>query len=287
MKCIVLAGGTGSRLYPMTESISKQLLPVYDKPLIYYPLCTAMLAGIKDILIISTPKDLPLLSKLLDNGSKWGINLSYAEQEKPNGIAEAFLIGEKFIDGQPVCLILGDNIFYGDGLTARLEKARTLKDGAILFAHHVPDPQRYGVVSFDENTKPIKFEEKPEHPSSNWALSGLYFYGPSVVEKAKSLKPSPRGELEITDINQQYLEEKNVEVQTLGRGYTWLDTGTPESLLEASLFVRTLEKSQGFKISCPEEVAYFKGFISKDDLRGLAESYGKSTYGEYLNSLLK
>lgn len=285
MKGIILAGGSGTRLSPMTQAVSKQLLPVYDKPMIYYPLSTLMLAGIREVLIISTPGDLPRFERMLGDGSKWGLNFSYKVQPKPNGIAETFVLGEEFIDGSAVCLILGDNIFYGDGLSEKLEKAARISSGAILFSHHVTDPSRYGVVEFDAGMKPLSVEEKPEKPKSNWALTGLYFYGADVVGKAKNLKPSARGELEITDINRLYLDEKAIEIVTLGRGFTWLDTGTPDSLLEAALFVRTIEKRQGFKISCPEEIAYNKGYIDTAALTQLLVEYGQSDYGAYLQAL--
>ncbi len=286
MKGIILAGGSGTRLNPMTQAISKQLLPVYDKPMIYYPLSTLMLAGIREILIISTPHDLPIYREALGDGSQWGIELLYTEQLQPNGIGEAFILGEAFIDDNPVCLILGDNIFYGDGLPARLVEATSIKQGAVLFAHHVTDPGQYGVIEFAADMTPLGIEEKPRNPKSNWALAGLYFYGPDVVAKAKSITPSARGELEISDINQMYLTENKIKVVTLGRGYTWLDTGTPDNLLEAALFVRTIEKRQGFKISCPEEIAYNKGYISTSDLSEQSRSFGTSDYGKYLQALV-
>ena len=286
MKGIILAGGSGTRLNPMTQAISKQLLPIYDKPMIYYPLSTLMLAGIRDILIISTPNDLAVYQRVMGDGSQWGLNFSYKEQLEPRGIAEAFILGEEFIDGSPVCLILGDNIFYGDGMPDRLREAATIAEGAVLFAHHVSDPRQYGVVEFDASMRPLNIEEKPEFPKSNWALAGLYFYGPEVVTIAKKIKPSDRGELEISDVNQLYLEQDAVKVVTLGRGYTWLDTGTPDNLLEAALFVRTIEKRQGFKISCPEEIAFSLGYISQAQMVELSKKFGQSDYGKYLQALV-
>lgn len=286
MKGIILAGGSGTRLSPMTQAISKQLLPIYDKPMIYYPLSTLMLAGIRDILIISTPNDLAVYQRVMGDGSKWGLSFSYQEQLQPRGIAEAFILGEEFINGSPVCLILGDNIFYGDGLPNRLKEAATISEGAILFAHHVSDPAQYGVVEFDANMRPLNIEEKPKVPKSNWALAGLYFYGPEVVSIAKKITPSARGELEISDINQLYLNEDAVKVVTLGRGYTWLDTGTPDNLLEAALFVRMIEKRQGFKISCPEEIAFSLDYISVAQLAELSTKFGQSDYGKYLQALV-
>jgi glucose-1-phosphate thymidylyltransferase len=286
MKGIILAGGSGTRLHPMTLVTSKQLMPVYDKPMIYYPLSTLMLAGIRDILIISTPKDLPNFQALLGDGSKWGISLSYAEQPSPDGLAQAYIIGADFVGDSPSCLILGDNIFYGHGVTDLFSSAITGNDGATVFAYHVSDPERYGVVEFDKDKKAISIEEKPVQPRSNWAVTGLYFYDREVVDIAANLKPSARGELEITDVNRIYLERGKLSVQELGRGYAWLDTGTPDSLLEASEFVATLERRQGFKISCPEEIAFNLKFITETQLSAIAQSYGKSTYGKYLIQVL-
>ncbi len=287
MKGIILAGGSGTRLYPLTKSVSKQLLPVYDKPTIYYPLSTLMLAGIRDILIISTPRDLPLIRDLFGDGKRLGLNFSYAEQAKPNGIAEAFVIGEKFLAGSSVSLILGDNLFYGHEISKMLEKAVEQKSGATVFAYHVHDPERYGVVEFDKAGKAISIEEKPKQPKSNWAVTGLYFYDGSVCEMARTLKPSKRGELEITDLNQLYLNKGSLRVECFGRGVAWLDTGTHESLLSSSTFVQTIEQRQGLKIACVEEIAYHKGFITADQLIRLAEEAPSSGYSVYLKNLIK
>jgi len=287
MKGIILAGGAGTRLHPVTKSISKQILPVYDKPMIYYPLSALMLAGIRDILIISTPEDLPLYQTLLEDGSQLGLTLSYTVQPSPDGLAQAFLIGEDFIGAEPVCLILGDNIFYGHGFSRTLQKAATIKDGAIVFGYYVNDPQRYGVVDFDQNGKVLSLEEKPVHPKSNYAVTGLYFYGNDVIGKAKTLKPSKRGELEITDLNRLYLEEGRLTVRVMGRGMAWLDTGTQESLLQAANYMYTIEQRQGLKISCIEEIAYLMEYIDRSQLLALAEKMRNSTYGQYLISVAK
>ncbi|KQS76626.1 glucose-1-phosphate thymidylyltransferase [Rhizobium sp. Leaf384] len=287
MKGIILAGGSGTRLHPMTLVTSKQLMPVYDKPMIYYPLSTLMLAGIRDILIISTPVDLPNFQRLLGDGSAWGINLTYAEQPSPDGLAQAYIIGADFVGSDPSCLILGDNIFYGHGITDLFARASARTKGATVFAYHVADPERYGVVEFDKGMKALSIEEKPEAAKSNWAVTGLYFYDSDVIDIAANLKPSPRGELEITDVNKAYLERGDLNVELMGRGYAWLDTGTPDSLLDAGDFVATLERRQGFKIACPEEIAYLSGFIDANQLEVLGKKLGKSTYGKYLLSRLK
>jgi len=287
MKGIILAGGSGTRLYPMTNVMSKQLIPVYDKPMIYYPLSTLMLAGIRDILIISTPHDLPNFEYLLGDGSAWGISLSYAVQPSPDGLAQAYIIGADFVGKENSCLILGDNIFYGHGITDLFKSAVVEPNGATVFAYHVPDPERYGVVEFDKAMKVISLEEKPEKARSNWAVTGLYFYDNDVIDIAASLKPSQRGELEITDVNKAYLERGKLSVELMGRGYAWLDTGTPESLLEAGEFVGALQKRQGIKIGCPEEIAYRQGFIDAEQLAVLSNKLGKSTYGKYLASIIE
>lgn len=287
MKGIILAGGSGTRLYPLTKSISKQIMPIYDKPMIYYPLSVLMLANIRDILIISTPRDLPLFKELLGDGSDLGINLEYKVQEKPNGLAEAFLIGEEFIGSDNVALILGDNIFYGSGFTGLLEEASTLKKGAVIFGYPVKDPKAYGVVEFDEAGKAISLEEKPKEPKSNYAIPGLYFYDNTVIEKAKNVNPSARGEIEITSVNEMYLSEGKLNVKNLGRGTAWLDTGTHEALLEAANFVQTVQKRQGFYIACIEEIAYQKGWIGEEEVRELAKVMMKTKYGKYLVELMK
>ena len=287
MKGIILAGGSGTRLYPITKGISKQLIPVYDKPMIYYPLSTLMLAGITDILVISTPEYTPLFEQLLGDGSDIGVSLTYKVQEKPNGLAEAFILGADFIGDDSVCLILGDNIYYGSGLSKLVQEAAQKTNGATVFGYHVNDPERFGVVEFDDNMKALSIEEKPENPKSNYAVTGLYFYDNTVVEKAKNLKPSDRGELEITDINKLYLDESKLDVKLMGRGYAWLDTGTHDSMMEASSFIATIQKRQNLKVACLEEIAYRMGYISKKKLVELAQPMKKNDYGQYLLRLAK
>ena len=282
MKGIILAGGSGSRLYPMTMAASKQLMPVYDKPMIYYPLTTLMLAGIREILIITTPHDAPIFENLLGDGSQWGIKLTYAVQPEPKGLAQAYTIGADFVRGGPSALILGDNIYFGHGINDLFANAIARPTGATVFAYHVTDPERYGVVEFDKQMRAMSIEEKPASPRSNWAVTGLYFYDEQVVDIAASIAPSPRGEFEITDVNRAYLERGALSVEIMGRGYAWLDTGTPDSLLEAAEFVRTLEKRQGFKIACPEEIAYNQGFIDNAGLQRSIDRHGKSDYATYL-----
>ncbi|WP_274309200.1 glucose-1-phosphate thymidylyltransferase RfbA [Solibacillus daqui] len=287
MKGIILAGGTGTRLYPITKSVTKHLLPIYDKPMIYYPLSVLMLAKIKEVLIITTEEDLALYKKILSDGSQWGLNIEYKLQKEPNGIAEAFIIGEEFIGKDSVCLILGDNIFYGQGFTPKLVESTKLEKGATVFGYAVKDPERFGVVEFDQNFKALSIEEKPISPKSNYAVTGLYFYDNDVVKIAKEIKPSNRGELEITDINKRYLEEGKLNVKLLGRGFAWLDTGTFESLLEAGQFVETVQKRQGYYIACLEEIAYNNSWITSEKVEILAEQYSKNTYGQYLLNLIK
>lgn len=287
MKGIILAGGSGTRLHPMTLVTSKQLMPVYDKPMIYYPLSTLMLAGVREVLIISTPRDTPNFRALLGDGSQWGMEIQYAVQPSPDGLAQAYVIGADFVGDNPSALILGDNIYYGHGITDLFTSAMGRPDGATVFAYRVNDPERYGVVEFDESMRALSIEEKPTTPKSNWAVTGLYFYDKDVVEIARDLKPSPRRELEITDVNRTYLERGKLSVEIMGRGYAWLDTGTPDSLLDAAQFVSVLEKRQGFKIACPEEVAYQKGFIDAAQLEELSAKLGKSAYGQYLRNMIR
>ncbi|KFD08381.1 MULTISPECIES: glucose-1-phosphate thymidylyltransferase RfbA [Raoultella] len=287
MKGIVLAGGSGTRLYPITKGTSKQLLPIYDKPMVYYPISVLMLAGIRDILVISTPDDMPGFKRLLGDGSQFGVKFSYAIQPSPDGLAQAFLIGEEFINGDSCALVLGDNIYFGESFGRKLEAVVQRTDGATVFGYQVMDPERFGVVEFDENNRAVSLEEKPSEPKSNWAVTGLYFYDKNVVEMAKKVKPSARGELEITTLNEMYLEHGNLHVEKLGRGFAWLDTGTHESLLEASQFIHTIEQRQGFKVACLEEIAYRKGWLSKDEVLAQAKVLSKTQYGQYLQMLVE
>lgn len=286
-KGIILAGGSGTRLYPVTQAVSKQLMPVYDKPMVYYPLSTLMLSGIRDVLLISTPSDTPRFSDLLGDGSQWGMNIQYAVQPNPDGLAQAFIIGRDFLGNHPSALVLGDNIFYGHDLVKQLYSANQRTSGASVFAYHVHDPERYGVVAFDAEQRAVSIEEKPTQPKSNYAVTGLYFYDQQVCDIAADIKPSPRGELEITDVNKRYLEQGQLNVEIMGRGYAWLDTGTHDSLLEAASFIATLQKRQGLQVACPEEIAYRKGWVSAEQLQALAAPLAKNGYGQYLQSLLK
>ncbi|WP_437214103.1 glucose-1-phosphate thymidylyltransferase RfbA [Pectobacterium sp. LFLA-215] len=286
MKGIVLAGGSGTRLYPITRGVSKQLLPIYDKPMVYYPISVLMLAGIREILIITTPEDMPAFQRLLGDGSRFGIELSYAVQPSPDGLAQAFIIGEEFINGERCALVLGDNIYFGQSFGKKLESVAAKEAGATIFGYQVTDPERFGVVEFDQDFKALSIEEKPAKPKSNWAVTGLYFYDKNIVEMAKQVKPSHRGELEITTLNQMYLEQGNLEVELLGRGFAWLDTGTHDSLIEASQFIHTIEKRQGFKVACLEEIAFRKGWLSKQQVADEAKVMSKTSYGQYLNQLI-